>query len=125
MAIRAQPMKTVFSRVPRIIRELEVETGKRVRLEIEGEMTEVDKTVVERIGEPLTHLIRNAVDHGLEIARRAHRRRQVAGRRRAAVRRASFGPHRHHRRRRRPRHQPRARPRQGDRAGHHRCPTRS
>ncbi|WP_288937592.1 chemotaxis protein CheA [uncultured Sphingomonas sp.] len=66
MAIRAQPMKTVFSRVPRIIRELEVETGKRVRLDIEGEMTEVDKTVVERIGEPLTHLIRNAVDHGLE-----------------------------------------------------------
>ncbi|SFP72114.1 Signal transducing histidine kinase, homodimeric domain [Sphingomonas rubra] len=66
MAIRAQPMKTVFSRVPRIIRELEGETGKRVRLEVEGEMTEVDKTVVERIGEPLNHLIRNAVDHGLE-----------------------------------------------------------
>ncbi|SEN09667.1 two-component system, chemotaxis family, sensor kinase CheA [Sphingomonas gellani] len=66
MAIRAQPMKTVFSRVPRIIRELEMETGKKVRLEVEGEMTEVDKTVVERIGEPLTHLIRNAVDHGLE-----------------------------------------------------------
>jgi len=66
MAIRAQPMKTVFSRVPRIVRELEGETGKRVRLEVEGEMTEVDKTVVERIGEPLTHLIRNAVDHGLE-----------------------------------------------------------
>jgi two-component system chemotaxis sensor kinase CheA len=66
MAIRAQPMKAVFSRVPRIIRELEGETGKRVTLEIEGEMTEVDKTVVERIGEPLTHLIRNAVDHGLE-----------------------------------------------------------
>ncbi|WP_230483524.1 chemotaxis protein CheA [Sphingomonas sp. Leaf21] len=66
MAIRAQPMKTVFSRVPRIIRELEVETGKRVRLDVVGEMTEVDKTVVERIGEPLTHLIRNAVDHGLE-----------------------------------------------------------
>ncbi|MGN7161803.1 chemotaxis protein CheA [Sphingomonas sp. SAFR-052] len=67
MAIRAQPMKTVFSRVPRIVRELEGETGKRVRLEVEGEMTEVDKTVVERIGEPLTHLIRNAVDHGLEM----------------------------------------------------------
>jgi two-component system chemotaxis sensor kinase CheA len=67
MAIRAQPMRTVFSRVPRIIRELEADTGKRVRLEIEGEMTEVDKTVVERIGEPLTHLIRNAVDHGLEL----------------------------------------------------------
>ena len=67
MAIRAQPMKTVFSRVPRIVRELEGETGKRVRLEVDGEMTEVDKTVVERIGEPLTHLIRNAVDHGLEM----------------------------------------------------------
>jgi len=66
MSIRAQPMKTVFSRVPRIIRELESDTGKRVRLQVDGEMTEVDKTVVERIGEPLTHLIRNAVDHGLE-----------------------------------------------------------
>jgi two-component system chemotaxis sensor kinase CheA len=66
MSIRAQPVKSVFSRVPRIIRELEAGTGKRVRLEVEGEMTEVDKTVVERIGEPLTHMIRNAVDHGLE-----------------------------------------------------------
>ena len=66
MSIRAQPMKTVFNRVPRIIRELEADTGKRVRLQLEGEMTEVDKTVVERIGEPLTHLIRNAVDHGIE-----------------------------------------------------------
>lgn len=66
MSIRAQPIKSVFSRVPRIVRELEGETGKQVRLEIEGEMTELDKTVVERIGEPLTHLIRNAVDHGLE-----------------------------------------------------------
>ena len=67
MSIRAQPVKSVFSRVPRIIRELETGTGKRVRLEVIGEMTEVDKTVVERIGEPLTHMIRNAVDHGLEM----------------------------------------------------------
>ena len=67
MSIRAQPVKSVFSRVPRIIRELEAGTGKRVRLQVEGEMTEVDKTVVERIGEPLTHMIRNAVDHGLEM----------------------------------------------------------
>ncbi|MDP1027260.1 chemotaxis protein CheA [Sphingomonas sp. KR1UV-12] len=67
MSIRAQPVKSVFNRVPRIIRELEAGTGKRVRLEVEGEMTEVDKTVVERIGEPLTHMIRNAVDHGLEM----------------------------------------------------------
>ena len=66
MAIRAQPMKTVYSRIPRLIRDLETETKKKVRIEFEGEMTEVDKTVIERIGEPLTHLIRNAVDHGLE-----------------------------------------------------------
>ena len=66
MSIRAQPIRSVFSRVPRIVRELEAETGKRVRLDIEGEGTELDKTVVERIGEPLTHLIRNAIDHGLE-----------------------------------------------------------
>lgn len=66
MSIRAQPIRSVFSRVPRIVRELEAETGKRVRLDVEGEGTELDKTVVERIGEPLTHLIRNAIDHGLE-----------------------------------------------------------
>lgn len=66
MSIRAQPIGSVFSRVPRIVRELETETGKRVRLEVSGEQTELDKTVVERLGEPLTHLIRNAIDHGLE-----------------------------------------------------------
>lgn len=66
MSIRAQPIRSVFGRVPRIVRELQASTGKRVFLELEGESTELDKTVVERIGEPLTHLIRNAVDHGLE-----------------------------------------------------------
>jgi len=66
MSIRAQPIRSVFGRVPRIVRELQASTGKRVNLEIEGESTELDKTVVERIGEPLTHLIRNAIDHGLE-----------------------------------------------------------
>jgi two-component system, chemotaxis family, sensor kinase CheA len=67
MALRAQPIRSVFSRVPRIVREVEAATGKRVRLEVEGELTELDKTVIERIGEPLTHLIRNAVDHGIEL----------------------------------------------------------
>ncbi|OQW44473.1 MAG: chemotaxis protein CheA [Proteobacteria bacterium SG_bin5] len=66
MSIRAQPIGSVFSRVPRILRELEAQTGKRVRLEMAGEATELDKTVLERLGEPLTHLIRNAVDHGIE-----------------------------------------------------------
>ncbi len=66
MSIRAQPIGSVFSRVPRIVRELETDTGKRVVLTMSGEGTELDKTVVERLGEPLTHLIRNAVDHGIE-----------------------------------------------------------
>ncbi|WP_353226627.1 chemotaxis protein CheA [Novosphingobium sp.] len=68
MAIRAQPIGSVFSRVPRILRELTTSTGKHVRLEVSGESTELDKTVIERLGEPLTHLIRNAVDHGIEPA---------------------------------------------------------
>ena len=66
MSIRAQPIGSVFSRVPRILRELEASTGKKVRLELAGEATELDKTVIERLSEPLTHLIRNAVDHGIE-----------------------------------------------------------
>lgn len=70
MAIRAQPIGSVFSRVPRILRELTQSTGKHVRLELAGEATELDKTVIERLGEPLTHLIRNAVDHGIEPADR-------------------------------------------------------
>lgn len=68
MSIRAQPIGSVFSRVPRILRELTTTTGKHVRLEVSGESTELDKTVIERLGEPLTHLIRNAVDHGIESA---------------------------------------------------------
>lgn len=68
MAIRAQPIGSVFSRVPRILRELAASTGKHVKLEVSGESTELDKTVIERLGEPLTHLIRNAVDHGIEPA---------------------------------------------------------
>eukprot|EP01037_Dinobryon_pediforme_P017441 gene17441-17632_t len=68
MAIRAQPIGSVFSRVPRILRELTTSTGKHVRLDVSGESTELDKTVIERLGEPLTHLIRNAVDHGIEPA---------------------------------------------------------
>jgi two-component system chemotaxis sensor kinase CheA len=68
MSIRAQPISSVFSRVPRILRELASSTGKHVKLEVIGETTELDKTVIERLSEPLTHLIRNAVDHGIESA---------------------------------------------------------
>lgn len=66
MAIRAQPVKSVFQRMPRLVREVAAATGKRVRLVTDGEATEVDKTVIERIAEPITHMIRNAIDHGLE-----------------------------------------------------------
>lgn len=66
MAIRAQPVKSVFQRMPRLVREVAAQTGKSVRLITEGESTEVDKTVVERLGDPITHMIRNAIDHGLE-----------------------------------------------------------
>ena len=66
MAIRAQPVKSVFQRMPRLVREVAAMTGKSVRLITEGENTEVDKTVIERLADPLTHMIRNAIDHGLE-----------------------------------------------------------
>lgn len=66
MAIRAQPVKSVFQRMPRLVREVGAMTGKPVRLVTDGEGTEVDKTVIERLADPLTHMIRNAIDHGLE-----------------------------------------------------------
>lgn len=66
MAIRAQPVKPLFQRMSRILREAADATGKQARLVTVGEATEVDKTVIERLADPLTHMIRNAVDHGLE-----------------------------------------------------------
>ena len=66
MAIRAQAVKSVFQRIPRLVREVAGMTGKQVRLITDGEGTEVDKTVIDRLNDPLTHMIRNAIDHGLE-----------------------------------------------------------
>jgi two-component system chemotaxis sensor kinase CheA len=66
MAIRAQPVKPIFQRMSRTVREVAAMTGKSVRLIVDGEGTEVDKTVIERLTDPLTHMIRNAVDHGVE-----------------------------------------------------------
>ncbi len=68
MAIRAQPVKSVFQRMPRLVRETAAIVNKRIRLVTEGENTEVDKTVIERLSEPLTHMIRNSIDHGIESA---------------------------------------------------------
>src|ERR1035437_1838038 len=66
MSIRMLPVKTVFQRFPRLVRDLARSQGKEVRLVIEGEGIELDKTILEQIGDPLVHVIRNAVDHGLE-----------------------------------------------------------
>jgi two-component system chemotaxis sensor kinase CheA len=66
MSMRAAPVGTVFQRMPRLIRELAAKTGKKVRLETVGENTEVDRSIIERLSDPLTHIIRNSVDHGIE-----------------------------------------------------------
>ena len=66
MAMRAQPVKSVFQRMSRLVREVEVATGKQVNLVINGSATEVDRTVIERLTDPLTHIVRNAIDHGIE-----------------------------------------------------------
>ena len=66
MAIRAQPVKSVFSRMPRLVRELASKTEKKIKLETIGENTEIDKTVIEQLSDPLTHMIRNSADHGIE-----------------------------------------------------------
>jgi two-component system chemotaxis sensor kinase CheA len=67
MSMRAQPVGSVFQRMPRLVREVAAKTHKKVRLEMAGETTEVDRSIIERLGDPLTHIIRNSVDHGVEL----------------------------------------------------------
>ena len=67
MGIRMLPIGSVFNRFPRLVRDLSQKLGKQVKLEMVGEHTELDKTVLEKIGDPLVHLVRNAIDHGLEM----------------------------------------------------------
>jgi two-component system chemotaxis sensor kinase CheA len=67
MGIRMLPIGSVFNRFPRLVRDLSQKLGKQVKLDLVGEHTELDKTVLEKIGDPLVHLVRNAIDHGLEI----------------------------------------------------------
>lgn len=73
MQVRMLPISFAFSRLPRLVRDLGTKLGKSVELTIHGESTELDKTVMEKIGDPLVHLVRNAIDHGIEApdARRA------------------------------------------------------
>lgn len=81
LAVRMVPMGAVFARFVRLARELAAQLGKRVELVLEGEATELDKGMVERIVDPLTHLVRNALDHGIEApAERRARGKPDAGR---------------------------------------------
>jgi chemotaxis protein histidine kinase CheA len=66
MKTRMQPIGNIWSKFPRTVRDVALSCGKQVRIEMEGEETELDKTLIEAIKDPLTHLLRNAVDHGIE-----------------------------------------------------------
>ena len=116
MSMRAQPVGAVFQRMPRLVRELSTKTAKKVRLEMSGETTEVDRSIIERLSDPLTHIIRNSVDHGIE----SPADRLAAGKNEEGTihlsRRASRRPDRHRDPRRRRRHQLRARAQEGARA---------
>jgi two-component system chemotaxis sensor kinase CheA len=67
MRVRMLPISFVFSRFPRMVRDLSQRLGKQVDLKMTGDQTELDKTVMEKIGDPLVHLVRNSVDHGIEM----------------------------------------------------------
>lgn len=67
MSIRMMPMEYVFSRFPRLVRDLAGKLGKQVELTLVGSSTELDKSLIERIIDPLTHLVRNSLDHGIEM----------------------------------------------------------
>lgn len=66
MKTRMQPIGNVWTKFPRVVRDLSAQLGKHIRIEMEGKETELDKTIVEAIKDPLTHLVRNSVDHGIE-----------------------------------------------------------
>ena len=75
MSIRMLPISFVFSRFPRLVRDLSGKLGKQVELKLSGENTELDKGLIERIADPLTHLVRNSLDHGIETPEK----REAAG----------------------------------------------
>jgi two-component system chemotaxis sensor kinase CheA len=81
MKTRMQPIANIWSKFPRVVRDLAVACGKQARLDMEGQETELDKTIIEAIRDPLTHLLRNAIDHGIEPpAERLARGKSAEGR---------------------------------------------
>jgi two-component system chemotaxis sensor kinase CheA len=80
MSIRMLPISTVFNRFPRVVRDLAARLGKQVELRLAGETTELDKGLIEKISDPLTHLVRNSLDHGIETpAERVARGKNAMG----------------------------------------------
>ena len=75
MKTRMQPIGNIWNKFPRTVRDLALSCGKEVRLEMEGQDTELDRTIIEAIKDPLTHLVRNSMDHGIESAEK----RKLAG----------------------------------------------
>ena len=80
MKTRMQPIGNIWNKFPRIVRDLSNSTGKSVRLEMEGSQTELDKTIIEAIKDPLTHVVRNSLDHGIETPAQARSRGQATAR---------------------------------------------
>ena len=108
MDIRMLPIRHVFERFPRLVRDLARQQGKEIELILEGEGTRVDKAIIDEIGEPLVHLIRNSVDHGIETPGGARGPRQDPHRHHPALRRPGVEPRRHHHHGRRRGHRRRA-----------------
>ncbi len=94
MSIRMMPMDYVFSRFPRMVRDLASKLGKKVEFVTHGAATELDKGLIERIVDPLTHLVRNSIDHGIEEPA-VRGRRQERNRPAVAVRQPSGRQHHH------------------------------
>ena len=67
LGIRMVPVKTIFTKFPRMLRDLAKASGKKIELQMVGEDTEIDKSLIEELGDPLIHLIRNSADHGIEL----------------------------------------------------------
>ena len=80
MSLRMIPVKATFQKMARVVRDLAKKSGKKIEFYSSGEDTMLDKSVVDRIGDPLIHLVRNSVDHGIEIISAARLRREKRNR---------------------------------------------
>ena len=96
MDVRMLPIRHVFERFPRLVRDLARETGKEIELILEGESTRIDKAIIDEIGEPLVHLVRNSVDHGIEPPAVRVTQRQDADGHDPPLRHPGIEPRRHH-----------------------------